>query len=63
MMRLIIKFIKKYLIKVLGTEKIRNELIEAINKHVDIPMINEEVEEKVYLAIFDVFGKILIKNL
>jgi hypothetical protein len=60
MLKFFIKIVKKYLMKLLCTEKIRNELIHAINTHVDIPMINEEAEEKVYTAIFDIFESVLI---
>lgn len=60
MLGIFLKLIKKYLIRILKTENIRKEIIDAINKHVDIPMITEDEEEKVYIAIFDVFESVLM---
>ncbi len=39
---------------ILKDVKFKELLVKKINEHVDIPMINEDTEEKVFTAILDI---------
>lgn len=41
-------------VEVLSKRKFRNKLVSKLNENVDIPFINEQTEEKIIEAIYDV---------
>lgn len=54
-------FIKRQIKKVLGDEKYQKELIDKINKKVDIPKIDEATEAKALNQIYDTLQNLLIE--
>tara|TARA_Y100001938_G_scaffold149258_1_gene235468 strand:+ start:1588 stop:1956 length:369 start_codon:yes stop_codon:yes gene_type:complete len=44
-------------------EKGKKELVDKVNKAIDIPFLSENVEEKIFTVIFDVIGGVLKKVL
>ena len=44
-------------------EKGKKELVDKVNKAIDIPFLSESVEEKIFTVIFDVIGGVLKKVL
>ena len=54
-------FIKKQMIKILGNEEYQKELIDKINKRVDIPKIDEYAEEKALNQIYDALQTLSIE--
>jgi len=57
--------INKMIMEYLFNEDNKAKIIEELNKSVNIPIINEDTEEKVIAAIYNVFedvmGKVLSK--
>ena len=57
--------IQEMIMKYLFNDKNRDKIISELNKNVNIPIINEDTEEKIIAAIYDVFedvmGKVLKK--
>tara|TARA_Y100001937_G_scaffold94629_1_gene128358 strand:- start:1154 stop:1330 length:177 start_codon:yes stop_codon:yes gene_type:complete len=57
--------INKMIMEYLFNEDNKAKIIEELNKNVNIPIINEDTEEKVISAIYNVFqdvmGKVLSK--
>jgi|TARA_R100001086_G_scaffold249972_1_gene192186 hypothetical protein len=51
--------VKEYLFN----EKNKEEIIKELNKHVDIPFINEKTEAKIINAVYSVFEEVLGKVL
>lgn len=47
----------------LFNEETKKKIIDELNKNVNIPIINEKTEEKVFTAMFDVFEEVLTKIL
>jgi hypothetical protein len=41
----------------------KKKIIDELNKSINIPIINERTEEKVFTAMFDVFEEVLTKVL
>ncbi|MAE81521.1 MAG: hypothetical protein CMB80_02205 [Flammeovirgaceae bacterium] len=41
----------------------KKKIIEELNKSINIPIINERTEEKVFTAMFEVFEEVLTKVL
>ena len=41
------------LIQILTTDEFKNELISLLNEHIDIPIINEATEAKVFDALIE----------
>ena len=50
-------------IEYLFNEKNKEEIIKELNKHVDIPFINEKTEAKIINAVYSVFEEVLGKVL
>jgi|TARA_R100000742_G_C4275442_1_gene95909 hypothetical protein len=57
--------IQEMIMKYLFNNENRDKIIDELNKNVNIPIINEDTEEKIIAAIYDVFedvmGKVLKK--
>ena len=57
--------IQEMIMKYLFNDENRDKIISELNKNVNIPIINEDTEEKIIAAIYDVFedvmGKVLSK--
>ena len=57
--------IQDMIIKYLFNDDNKEKIIDELNKNVNIPIINEDTEEKIISAIYDVFedvmGKVLKK--
>jgi len=57
--------IQEMIMKYLFNNENRDKIINELNKNVNIPIINEDTEEKIIAAIYDVFedvmGKVLKK--
>ena len=53
----------KELIELLREDEFKRDLVRAINKDVNIPMINEKTEKKVFDALYDLFVKETVKVL
>lgn len=53
MLGFILMYIKKKLLILLSSDKFKMILIDTLNNHIDIPMIDEETEEEVFDAIFE----------
>jgi|TARA_R110002020_G_scaffold269907_1_gene485231 hypothetical protein len=57
--------IQEMIMKYLFNDENRDKIISELNKNVNIPIINEDTEEKIIAAIYDVFedvmGKVLKK--
>ena len=57
--------IQEMIMKYLFNDNNRDKIISELNKNVNIPIINEDTEEKIIAAIYDVFedvmGKVLMK--
>ena len=51
------------LIELLREDKFKKDLVKAINKDVNIPMINEKTEKKVFDALYDLLVKETVKVL
>jgi|TARA_R100000030_G_C3211720_1_gene113515 hypothetical protein len=51
--------VKEYLFN----ENNKEEIIKELNKHVDIPFINEKTEAKIINAVYSVFEEVLGKVL
>ena len=55
--------IQEMIMKYLFNDKNRDKIISELNKNVNIPIINEDTEEKIIAAIYDVFEDVLGKVL
>ena len=59
------KMIQDMIMKYLFNDDNKEKIIDELNKNVNIPIINEDTEEKIISAIYDVFedvmGKVLKK--
>jgi|TARA_A100001391_G_scaffold173130_1_gene134997 hypothetical protein len=57
--------LQKMVMEYLFNEENKQKVIEELNKNVNIPIINEDTEEKIISAIYNVFedvmGKVLNK--
>lgn len=57
--------LQKMVMEYLFNEENKQKVIEELNKNVNIPIINEDTEEKIISAIYNVFedvmGKVLSK--
>tara|TARA_R100000005_G_C4986851_1_gene194965 strand:+ start:239 stop:415 length:177 start_codon:yes stop_codon:yes gene_type:complete len=57
--------IQDMIMKYLFNDENKDKIIDELNKNVNIPIINEDTEEKIISAIYDVFedvmGKVLKK--
>jgi|TARA_B100001939_G_scaffold22418_3_gene18299 hypothetical protein len=57
--------LQKMVMEYLFNEENKQKVIEELNKNVNIPIINEDTEEKIISAIYNVFedvmGKVLKK--
>tara|TARA_Y100000361_G_scaffold147932_1_gene160120 strand:- start:6277 stop:6453 length:177 start_codon:yes stop_codon:yes gene_type:complete len=57
--------IQDMIIKYLFNDENKKKIISELNKNVNVPIINEETEEKIISAIYEVFedvmGKVLRK--
>jgi len=57
--------IQEMIMKYLFNDDNKKKIIDELNKNVNIPIINEDTEEKIISAIYDVFedvmGKVLKK--
>ena len=57
--------IQEMIMKYLFNDKNKDKIIDELNKNVNIPIINEDTEEKIISAIYEVFedvmGKVLNK--
>jgi|TARA_R100001129_G_scaffold183441_1_gene165905 hypothetical protein len=57
--------IQEMIMKYLFNDENKDKIIDELNKNVNIPIINEDTEEKIIAAIYDVFedvmGKVLKK--
>ena len=57
--------IQEMIMKYLFNDENKDKIISELNKNVNIPIINEDTEEKIIAAIYDVFedvmGKVLKK--
>ena len=57
--------IQDMIMKYLFNDENKDNIIDELNKNVNIPIINEDTEEKIISAIYDVFedvmGKVLKK--
>ena len=57
--------LQKMVMEYLFNEDNKQKVIDELNKNVNIPIINEDTEEKIIAAIYDVFedvmGKVLKK--
>tara|TARA_R100000081_G_C4783731_1_gene153172 strand:- start:511 stop:687 length:177 start_codon:yes stop_codon:yes gene_type:complete len=57
--------IQDMIMKYLFNDDNKDKIIDELNKNVNIPIINEDTEEKIISAIYDVFedvmGKVLKK--
>ena len=56
------KLVKEHFDELLKQDAFKQKLVKALNEHIDIPFINEDTEEKVLLAIYDVI-KSCVTNL
>ena len=56
------KVVKEHFGELLKQDAFKENLVKALNEHIDIPFINEDTEEKVLLAIFEVI-KSCVTNL
>ena len=50
-------------IELLRQDEFKKDLVKAINKDVNIPMINEKTEKKVFDSLYDLFVKETVKVL
>jgi len=57
--------IQEMIMKYLFNDDNKKKIIDELNKNVNIPIINEDTEEKIISAVYDVFedvmGKVLKK--
>ena len=57
--------IQEMIMKYLFNDENKDKIIDELNKNVNIPIINEDTEEKIISAIYEVFedvmGKVLNK--
>tara|TARA_B100001939_G_C16728940_1_gene524584 strand:+ start:432 stop:608 length:177 start_codon:yes stop_codon:yes gene_type:complete len=57
--------IQEMIMKYLFNDENKDKIIDELNKNVNIPIINEDTEEKIISAIYEVFedvmGKVLKK--
>ena len=57
----IMSYVLGYVLGYLEKNKeLKQKLVDKLNAHVDIPMINEETEEKVFNALFEVVKDTLV---
>ena len=49
-----------HITNILKDEKFKEALVKRLNEHVDIPMLNEKTEEKVFNAIYDIIQSTLV---
>jgi hypothetical protein len=59
MFRLLYKFFLPTIIKRMEMTQFRSQLIIRMNEHVDIPVFNEESEEQIFTAIYDILLSLL----
>ena len=55
--------IQEMIMKYLFNDENRDKIISELNKNVNIPIINEDTEEKIIAAIYDVFEDVMEKVL
>tara|TARA_R100001510_G_C7487262_1_gene96631 strand:+ start:164 stop:376 length:213 start_codon:yes stop_codon:yes gene_type:complete len=55
------KMIQEMIMKYLFNDDNKKKIINELNKNVNIPIINEDTEEKIITAIYDVFEDVMGK--
>ena len=55
--------IQEMIMKYLFNDENKDKIIDELNKNVNIPIINEDTEEKIISAVYDVFEDVLGKVL
>tara|TARA_R100000234_G_scaffold114031_1_gene88897 strand:- start:589 stop:765 length:177 start_codon:yes stop_codon:yes gene_type:complete len=55
--------IQEMIMKYLFNDDNKKKIIDELNKNVNIPIINEDTEEKIISAVYDVFEDVLGKVL
>ena len=51
--------IKQAIIEYLFNEKMKKDIVEALNEHIDIPFISEKTEGKILDAVYSSVEKVL----
>ena len=60
MLRIVLRLIVPSLISTMDKIEFKNRLILAINKNIDIPVLNEETEGGIYDALYETFIQLLL---
>tara|TARA_R100000655_G_scaffold29559_1_gene59723 strand:- start:10157 stop:10333 length:177 start_codon:yes stop_codon:yes gene_type:complete len=55
--------IQEMIMKYLFNDDNKQKIVDELNKNVNIPIINEDTEEKIISAVYDVFEDVLGKVL